>query len=81
PIAAEPVAVEPVAVEPVAVEPVPELISLQSTLVRPVSMQPASVQPIEEETANSEAVDIAVISSEEIPAGAPGSALQALQSG
>ncbi len=81
PVAVEPVAVEPVAVEPVAVEPVPELISLQSTLVRPVSMQPASVQPIEEETANSEAVDIAVISSEEIPAGAPGSALQALQSG
>ena len=81
PIAAEPVAVEPVAVEPVAIEPVPELVSLRSTLVRPVSMQPAPVQPIEEEMANSEAVDIAVISSEEIPAGAPGSALQALQSG
>ncbi len=76
-IAAEPIATEPIATGPVAAVPVP----VRSALVRPVPVRPAPVQPIEEAVVDSEAVDIAVIPSEELPAGAPGSALQALQSG
>ncbi len=87
PVVAEPVVTESIDIEPVAAEPIAEPIATRPILVRPalaqsaLATQPAPVQPIEEERANDEAIEIAVVVSEEIPAGSPGAALQALQAG